>query len=350
MISRELIDKYFRNECSDHEKKLVLEYFRDNPGEWNRYMTEEDWDNFVVSEEVDRELSERMFRTVSRRSFRKDRRARAVRLVAAVSAGLLIGLLWIYRPGTRQPVIARKTSSEDVNKRMTEKRNLSRTQMRVMLADGSEVSLSPNSSIRFYESFLSDKNRMIYLSGEALFKVAGDRNRPFIVYSDALSTTVLGTSFTVQSFAQSNVIKVTLHEGKVQVSAVDSIRAAWKSNIMLLPGDELTYSKTTMLASVKHSTPVEHLVKASPPNTQARAVHRPDWYTFDASLLAEVLDQLSSYYQVDIYYYPSDLQNKYFSGRLHKTDSLETILNDIALLHHLTIEKKEGSYIVRKKN
>lgn len=349
MVPRELIDKYFRNECSDEEKKLVLEYFRNSPDEWNKYMTEEDWDNFTVSQELDPDLSRKLFKTVSMNSFKKGRRAQTAWLVAAVSAGLVIGLLWIYQARERHFVTKREEPS-GVFDRMAERRNVSDTLMHITLSDGSDVVLSPYSSIRFYEPFVSDNRRTVYLSGKALFKVTGDEGRPFTVYSDKLVTTVLGTSFTVQSFTESSVIKVKLHEGKVQVSAAHTIHAKWKNSVVLLPGDELTYSKITMLASIKRNVPAEHMVKAGPANSKALVVHRPDWYSFDTSLLSEVFDQLSSYYQVDIYYYPSDVRNKYFSGRMRKTDSLETILNDIALLNYLTIEKKEGSYIIRKKN
>jgi len=348
MIPKELIDKYFRNECSEEEKKLVLEYFRNSPEEWNKYMTAEDWDNFTVSRELDPKLSERLFQAVSRNSFKKGRSVRIAWLAAAVSAGLVIGLLWIYQPGKKE-LVAQAGKASRTAEGMIERRNGSDTLMPVLLADGSEVILSPNSSIRFYEPFVSDNRRPVYLSGKALFKVAGDEGRPFTVYSDKLVTTVLGTSFTVQSFTESRVIKVKLHDGKVQVAAADTMHAKWNSMI-LLPGDELIYDKTTMLASIQRNTPAEHLVKAGPANSKAHPVQMPDWYNFDTSQLSEVFDQLSSYYQVDIYYYPSDVYNKYFSGRMRKTDSLETILNDIALLNHLTVEKKEGIYIIRKKN
>lgn len=350
MIPKELIDKYFRNECSDEEKKLVLEYFRNSPEEWNKYMTEENWDNFTVSRELDPDLSQRLFKTVSRKSFKKGSRVRTAWLAAAVSAGLVIGLLWIYQQTGKRDLVVKVEEPAESFERMTERRNASDTLMPVMLADGSEVILSPNSSIRFYEPFVSDNRRPVFLSGKALFKVAADEGRPFTVYSDKLLTTVLGTSFTIQSFTESSVIKVKLHEGKVQVAASDAVHAKWKNKVILLPGDELTYDKISMLASIKRSTPAEHMVKAGPANSKTHVVQRPDWYSFDTSQLSEVFDQLSSYYQVDIYYYPSDVHNKYFSGRMRKTDSLETILNDIALLNHLSVEKKEGSYIIRKKN
>ncbi|GAA0544525.1 FecR family protein [Chitinophaga japonensis] len=348
MIPRELIDKYFRNECSDEEKQLVLEYFRNNPEAWNKYITEEDWDNFVVSQELDPGLSRRLFKTVSRRSFKKGRRARTAWLAAAVLLGLAITvLLWNYRAGNGELVA---DSGAPAGRQMAERRNLSDTLMQVLLDDGSVVMLSPRSSIRFYEPFVSGNRRTVYLSGQALFKAAGDKARPFMVYSDQLATTVLGTSFTVQSFNGSSVIKVRVHEGKVQVAAADTVRAKWKQRVILLPGDELTYNKITMLASVKRNTPAEQMVKAGPADRRDHEVQRPDWYSFDISPLSDVFDQLSSYYQVDIYYYPSDISNKYFSGMMRKTDTLETILHDIALLNHLTIEKKDGSYIIRKQH
>lgn len=349
MIPRELIDRYFRNECSDDERRRVLEYFRNSPEEWNKYMTEEDWDGFMANAEVDPALSEKMFKAVSSNTLREKRKTPVIWLAAAALAGLAVGLLWLFRPAST-PLKATHETAAAATERMTERKNTADKPVSILLADNSEVLLSPNSSIRFYERFLSQKERIVQLSGEALFKVAGDKSRPFVVYADQLATTVLGTSFTVQAFAESDVITVKLHEGKVQAAAADSLHTNWKSRVVLVPGDVLTYNKVTMLASVRHSMPAQQLVKAGPANRNARTVHRPDWYTFDASQLSEVLDQLSSYYQVDIYYYPADLQQKYFSGRLHKTDSLETILKDIALLNHLTIEKKEGSYIISRKH
>lgn len=350
MIPRELIVKYFRNECSDAEKELVLEYFRNNPEEWNKYMTEEDWDNFEVSGEPDPELSDRLFKTVSRNSFKKGKRIniKTAWLAAAVSTGLVIGLLWMYQSGKRPS--AAESGAPAAPGQMVERKNLSDTLMPVMLGDGSEVVLSPKSSIRFYEPFASAERRTVYLSGEALFKAAVDKARPFAVYADQLATTVLGTAFTVQSFVESSLIKVKVHEGKVQVAAADTVQTTWKHKVILLAGDELTYDRNTMLARITRNAPAEHMVKAGAANSKARTVQRPDWYTFDTSPLSDVFDQLSSYYQVDIYYYPSDIRDKYFSGKMRKADTLETILHDIALLNRLTIVKKDGSYIIRKEN
>ena len=88
-------------------------------------------------------------------------------------------------------------------------------------------------------------------------------------------------------------------------------------------------------------------------NGTKRPVVRPDslgnWYMFENQGLADVLDQLSIIYNVEIQYSSGDLHNKFFIGRLDKYDSLEDIINDIALLNHLSVAKREGCYVIRKR-
>jgi hypothetical protein len=92
---------------------------------------------------------------------------------------------------------------------------------------------------------------------------------------------------------------------------------------------------------------------------EAYAVHRAkqlpvreeslaNWYMFNDQELADVFDQLSIIYNVEIQYSSSDLRNKYFIGKLDKHDSLNEILKDIALLNHLSVIEREGCYIIRK--
>jgi ferric-dicitrate binding protein FerR (iron transport regulator) len=85
------------------------------------------------------------------------------------------------------------------------------------LADGSTVALSPESSISYAPDFGKTATRDVYLSGEAFFQVAKNPNAPFKVFANEITTKVLGTSFTVRSFAKDATIKVAVHTGKVSV-------------------------------------------------------------------------------------------------------------------------------------
>lgn len=88
----------------------------------------------------------------------------------------------------------------------------------VVLADGSVVSLNTNSEIavRF-----SDAARDISLvKGEALFNVAKNPNRPFVVAAGETRVRAVGTSFTVSRLPQKPV-QVLVREGIVEVQRDD---------------------------------------------------------------------------------------------------------------------------------
>ena len=84
------------------------------------------------------------------------------------------------------------------------------------LEDGTKVHLNAGSSLRYPESF-SDSSRLVYLEGEAYFEVTEDTNRPFVVKTGIVQTTVLGTSFNVRAYPDENRIEVAVAEGKVTV-------------------------------------------------------------------------------------------------------------------------------------
>jgi transmembrane sensor len=345
MIPQELINKFFSNECNDDERKRVLQYFEENPEEWNKYMNEEDWDKFETSEQLNPFVSKKIFDQVRPHTIKKKTIPSWIAIAASVV--LLAGLAWMIlvqqsdsknqeATGNDRPVVTSIQWQEAVN---TTDKPLS-----VKLEDASLVILSPKSSIRYY---ILDK-RIIHLQGEAVFKVAKDANRPFTVFSDHIATTALGTQFIVTAFAEGHEIRVVLQEGKVVVQPADSVHTKWANNFYMAPGDELVYNKRTMLASIKHAVSEEQMVKAGAAYKNKGKVQVPDWYEFKGLSLAQVFNQLSAYYQVDIYYYPNDIRDKYFTQEIRKTDSLENILKDIAFLNRLTITRKDGAYIIKK--
>jgi len=83
----------------------------------------------------------------------------------------------------------------------------------VRLRDGSVVTLDTDTVLRARET---PERRMIWLSrGQAFFKVAHDRSRPFTVTAGDKVVTAVGTAFSVR--VQKHAVEVTLVEGKVRV-------------------------------------------------------------------------------------------------------------------------------------
>ncbi len=101
------------------------------------------------------------------------------------------------------------------------------------LADGSVVTL--NTASRLAIDFSPHRRDVTLISGEALFDVAKDRSRPFVVTAGDTQVRAVGTSFTVRHLANLPV-QVLVREGVVEVSkknqtSVTPLRAALNTEV-----------------------------------------------------------------------------------------------------------------------
>lgn len=101
------------------------------------------------------------------------------------------------------------------------------------LEDGSRVHL--NTDTRAVVHYDSSKRRVELAQGEALFEVAKQSGRPFIVTAGDREIRALGTSFIVRR--EERDLTVTLVEGKVAVTP-----ASAQKTVMLSPGERVTFS------------------------------------------------------------------------------------------------------------
>lgn len=87
----------------------------------------------------------------------------------------------------------------------------------ITLADGSVVQLNTDS--RLEVEFTDGRRGLKLLRGQALFEVAHDRNRPFVVQAAGQQITALGTAFDVH--VEAGETRVTLIEGRIEVKRVN---------------------------------------------------------------------------------------------------------------------------------
>lgn len=134
------------------------------------------------------------------RSDRAGRRPRALSLAAALAAfAILVGVatwLGFYRADTYSTGIGEQRT--------------------VRLEDGTTVELNALSTIKV--RLASDVRKVELTEGQALFHVAKDPKRPFIVRSDATTVRAVGTQFDVHRKLSGTV--VTVLEGRVAVAEV----------------------------------------------------------------------------------------------------------------------------------
>jgi len=127
------------------------------------------------------------------------------RYYAAAAVALLVivsGALWLLRPEAHEPFMV-QTGAHEVQQ--------------VTLPDGTKVTLNSLSTLACAEDY-NRKDRQIVFEGEAVFDVAKDAERPFVIHVGDYSVTVLGTQFNLSAYPCDESYTIALVEGKVCVA------------------------------------------------------------------------------------------------------------------------------------
>lgn len=115
-------------------------------------------------------------------------------------------------------------------------------QVQITLPDGSSVWLNSGSQIQ-YPVLFAAKRRRVSVEGEALFDVARDPKRPFVVETFACDVEVLGTSFDVTAQPEKKVFSTAVFRGRVQVTN----RIASDERFVLEPDQEVRLDGTRLV-------------------------------------------------------------------------------------------------------
>lgn len=162
--------------------------------------------------------------------------------VAACMTGLLaIGLLFYYNNSSNQPRLVATQSTRQLHRAV----NNTGKPLEITLEDGSDIILDPQTAISYYLPF--SNKRDVSLTGKATFRVAKDANKPFRVFANNITTTALGTKFSVATFDQEVLIQ--LMEGKVVVRSTENTVPALRDTY-LRPGQQVFISQRTGIYTV----------------------------------------------------------------------------------------------------
>ncbi|MBL7813802.1 MAG: FecR domain-containing protein [Saprospiraceae bacterium] len=133
--------------------------------------------------------------------------------LAAASVALLVSFSWwmMDRNTQKEGKMAQYTEGGSQHIVNNEDKPLA-----VNLPDGSKVLLEKNASIVFEPDF-NGNQRTVQLSGEALFDVVKNTQKPFVVYADDVVTKVLGTRFRITAIAHERNVTVSVLRGRVSV-------------------------------------------------------------------------------------------------------------------------------------
>jgi transmembrane sensor len=231
-------------------------------------------------------------------------------LAAAAALLLLLAVVWVFQRPVATPleVYAGAVMRTDT------------------LADGSEVSVQPNSSLSVAPDF-NRRERRMKLRGEAYFEVQPDANRPFVVEIQDLEVKVVGTAFNVNNFTDGKYVVITVTEGRVLLSARGQ-------SLLLEKGQEAVYETET--GEIKPSDKPDENV----------AAFKNRMFVFDTPI-AEIFRRVGNAYGVEIVVEDESMKQCRWSTKFPNI-TLQEIFNLAEETHNFRVEKTtDTSYILK---
>lgn len=185
---------------------------------------------------------------------------------------------------------------------------------KLILSDGSEIWLNSLSQIKFPFVFSKNK-REVWVKGEAYFKVAKNKARPFVVHTSLTDIQVLGTEFNVNAY-DSFQIKTSLVNGLVNTYAANG------KSILLRPGFQSVFSKAN-----------EFQV------TTFDSYNELSWmkgiYFFQNSSLDDIGDVVYRWFGITLVFDNTKISSNRFTGALMRDKPLKEFLDNLALASNI---------------
>lgn len=154
----------------------------------------------------------------------------------------------------------------------------------IALADGSRMTLNSASAIEVRYS--RDARDLKLISGEALFDVAKNRARPFVVDAGDVKVRAVGTSFSVRRLV-GKPTEVVVREGVVEIT-----RVAPHQTLTRDPTPILVAANERAIAALDGGVTAEPL---SPPEVQARLAWKDGMIAFKHTTLVEAAQEFARY-------------------------------------------------------
>jgi len=235
------------------------------------------------------------------------------------------------------------------------------SQSHVTLADGTDVWLNAGSNLKYSNQY-GDEIREVSLEGEAYFKVAKNKNCPFIVKTANISITALGTAFNVKAYNDESLIETTLEEGSVKIeSLVETKDKTSFKPVILKPNQKAVVSKNNALLSIEQKQTEPEKIEKSPvkltDNKPVEVTQVPDvnvytswkdtrWIIRNESLESLIV-KIERKYNVEITFKEEQLKGYVFSGTL-EDETLEQVLDIIRLVAPIDYEINRNKVVLTK--
>lgn len=199
--------------------------------------------------------------------------------------------------------------------------------LEVKLPDGSYVILNENSSLS-YDGDFNTVDRQVELSGEAFFQVNPNKDKTFKVVSEETVVEVLGTSFNVDAYTDSDFVAVSVSSGKVAFTSAKN-----GAKVILEKGGYGYYDRKTGILNNKT------------PELNNSDYWRTGVLVYDNDPLKSVVRDLEEQFKIDIGINESKIGDCRFTSSFQNAE-LEEVLEIISATMNLSLEKSSNGYLL----
>lgn len=310
--------KFIKGECTHAEIDLLIELLQ----------SVDDAEGLPSLEEVEQRLpqrislsdagSDRIFNTIVGHDSAvvpvyKTKRPRTNWLIAAAITSFLILAAFAYYLLKPNKIIYQTDFAKKEN---------------YQLPDGTKLVLNANTTIEINDSFLTDDVREVWISGEAYFDVAQNKNRPFIVHTKTgLNVHVLGTAFNLK--ARSTETHVVLNRGSIKVSP----QKYQNDGQMLVPGE------------IAHFHAENASIVKSAADTMYFSAWQYNLQPFKNERLKKVAVSMQEIYGYQVDFSEEALANMHFTGAL-PTNDINKAIKTLAAALGCTINLENDKLII----
>lgn len=199
----EQILRYYRNELSNDEEKLLLSWVNENDSN-KKYFREQ----LIIAETIiqknirfdtNKGYSEFIKETGIQERFKR------IKLALPVAAAILIALclftFYLSRSGKSSKQLTYTSLGSNIE---------------VILSDSSLITLRQGAVLKAPKEF-SNKQRVVEFEGQAYFNIKSDDKRSFSILIENIAVEVLGTSFEIKTDSVNDNVEIRVESGTVKV-------------------------------------------------------------------------------------------------------------------------------------
>ncbi len=203
----------------------------------------------------------------------------------------------------------------------------------VQLSDSTKVWLNSESQLKYPVAFVEGETRQVELVyGEAYFEVSPStkhKGARFKVKTQMQNVEVIGTEFNIKAYKKETNIYTTLVKGRVAISnaTTKQILAPNQQSNLSLKNNSINITTVDVYSEISWKKGV---------------------FVFKGLPLKEISKVLSRWYDVDIEFANTALENVKFNGILNKNQNIENILTTIKTTNFIKAYEIKNNKIILK--